>query len=145
MIKRQSVLSRHRLPGKYRYSLVVLWLTPVVIFVLTIVAQRGFTAALLDLRFLVPLLLMGLPAFYVWQEGVDVLAKGIRARLHLPRYYAYDELDMWHYDARADQHVLTIWDWQSRKVLECRGGHLSQLPALLESLKTNVRRRPWAS
>jgi hypothetical protein len=145
MSQRQTVLSRHRLPGKYRYSLVALWLAPIAIFIGTVVGQKGLTAALLDLRFLAPIVLMALPALYVWQEGVDVLAKGIRARVHLPRYYDYEQLNLWHYDRRADRHVLTIWDWQSRKVLECRAGHLSQLPALLESLEANVRRRPWAS
>lgn len=134
---KQPVLSRHRLPNVYRYSIVALWLTPIFLFLLTILLGKGMMA--LDLRLIVPMAIMTLPALYIWQEGVDVLPCGIRARVHIPRYYDYHMLHTYHYDARAERHVLTVWDVSARKVLECRAGHLTKFPTLLASLKENVR------
>lgn len=138
-VERQPVLSRHRLPGVYRYSITALWLTPIFLLILTIVLGRGFTSVMLDWRLILPLAIMTLPALYIWQEGVDVLPCGIRARVHVPRYYNYTALDTYFYDARADRHVLTVWDVNARKVLECRAGHLTKFPTLLASLKEHVR------
>jgi hypothetical protein len=136
----QPVLSRHRLPNIYRFSIVALWLTPIFIFVLTMLFSKGIRFVALDLRLLIPLTIMTLPALYIWQEGVDVLPCGIRARVHIPRYYAYPTLDTYHYDGREARRVLTVWDVTSRKVLECRAGHLTDFPALLPSLKEHVRK-----
>jgi hypothetical protein len=138
---RQPVLSRHRLPRVYRYSIVALWLAPIFVLFLTIIIGRGISSTVLDLRLIIPLTMMALPALYIWQEGVDVLPCGIRARVHVPCFYSYTALDTYSYDRRADRHVLTVWDVNSRKVLECRAGHLTQFPTLLASLKENVRLR----
>ena len=139
--ERQPVLSRHRLPSAYRYSIVALWLTPIFLLVLTILLGKGNIPTVLDLRLIIPLTIMALPALYIWQEGADVLPCGIRARVHIPRYYTYTTLDTYYYDAHAARHVLTIWDVSSRKVLECRAGHLMGFSTLLASLKENVRLR----
>lgn len=140
-IGQQPVLSRHRLPGVYRYGIVGLWLTPILLLTTTIVLGKGITSALLDFRLLIPFLMMALPAFYVWQEGVDVLSEGIRTRIHIPRYHTYTTLDTFHYDARKDRHVLMVWDKNSHKVLECRAGHLTHFSELLDSLKSHVPER----
>jgi hypothetical protein len=141
--KREVVVSRHRLPHGYRVGLTVLWVTPVVLLVATIVLSRGMTVALLDPRLLLPLAIMLLPALYIWQEGVDVLPNGIVSRVHRPRYYPYEQLDNWYYDSRPDRRVLTVWDAQNHKAIECRAGHLTDLPRLLAALKANLRNRNW--
>lgn len=142
-MKREPILSRHRLPRVYRVSLAVLWLAPIVIIVLVSVFQWGFTLALLDPRFVLPLVLMTVPALYIWHEGLDVLASGIVRRIHVPRYYSYHSLETWYFDRREERHTLTIWDAENRKIIECRAGHLTDLPDLLDALKENVRYRHW--
>lgn len=144
-VKREPVLSRHRLPRAYRVSLAALWLAPIVIVVLVSIFQGGFTFALLDPRFVLPLVLMAVPALYIWHEGVDVLPSGIIRRIHVPRYYPYDSLETWYFDRRDDRRTLTIWDAQNHKIVECRAGHLTDFPDLLAALKTNVRYRGWPS
>lgn len=139
----QPVLSRHRLPRSFRLALVTGWsLLPIILFGSAAVGS-GVNVSLLDPRFLLPLLLMFLPALYVWREGIDVLPDGIIARIHLPRYYSYEQLDNWYFDNRADRRTLTIWNASNRKVVECRAGHLTELPRLLSALKTNLRPRNW--
>jgi hypothetical protein len=144
-MRKQPVLSRHRLPNLYRYSIITFWVAPIFVFALTIMVGRGFTTSLFDMRFLVPAAMMALPAFYIWQEGVDVLPNGIRARVHIPHYYDYSVLGTWYYDSRVQRRVLTVWDEESRKVLECRAGHLTDFPVLTASLKANVRWRNFPS
>jgi hypothetical protein len=133
-----TVLSRHRLPRFYRVSLTALWLLPGVIFGLVFALRGGLTLELLDPRLALPVLVMVLPALYIWQEGVDVLQGGIIARVHVPRYYDYAVLTAWSFDERPDRHTLTVWDYQQQKVLECRAGHLTDLPLLLVALNSNV-------
>lgn len=142
-MSREPILSRHRLPWAYRISLVVLWLTPVGLLTITTLVGNGLSPHLLDPRFWLPLLLMTLPALYVWQEGVDVLTNGIVARVHWPRYHNYDRLETWYFDTRFGKRVITIWDADNRKLLECRAGHLTELPALLRAFKDHVRYRGW--
>lgn len=139
----EPVLSRHRLPRFYRVGLAMLWLTPIALFIATILVSHGFSFAVFDVRFLLCLLLMSLPALYIWREGVDVLPGGLRVRIHIPRTYAYDELDNWYFDGRPDKRVLTVWDAQNQRVLECRAGHLTDLPRLLSALKEHLRYRNW--
>lgn len=134
-MSRKQVLSRHRLPNRYRYSIVALWLAPLPLLVLTILVGKGVTAALLDPRFLVAMGLLTLPAIYIWQEGLDVLPNGIRTRVHLPRYHDYGLLESWYFDRRTQRGILTIWDKERRKVLECHAAHLSHLPLLLDTLE----------
>jgi len=137
------IISRHRLPHPYRLSLTILWLAPIFLLLLALLLGGGFSPALIDPRLWFPFVVMAIPAIYIWHEGVDVLKNGIIARVFWPRYYAYATLDNWYYDGRASRRVLTIWACGGRKVLECRAGHLTDLPALLEALKTNVRYRHW--
>jgi hypothetical protein len=117
----------------------------VLLFIVAILLSQGFTAALLDLRLLLFLALMLLPALYIWHEGVDVLSSGIIARVFWPRYYPFSALDNWYFDSRSDRHTLTIWNIDNRKVFECRAGHLTNLPFLLATLKTKLRYRHWPS
>jgi hypothetical protein len=138
---RKTVLSRHRLPNKYRYSIAALWLTPIFLLTLTILIGKGLTPALLDPRYLLPLAVLTIPAVYIWQEGVDVLPNGIRTRIHIPRYHDYSALDSWHFDQRRQRCILIVWDKGTRKVLECHAGHLSDLPLLLDSLRRHVPSR----
>jgi hypothetical protein len=137
----EPVISRHRLPRRYRVSLTVLWLMPIVLLSLTLIISRGLSLALLDPRLLLPLFVMGVPALYVWHEGIDVLPSGIVARLHWPRYYPYDRLQTWYLDTRPDRRILIVWDTDDAKVLETHARQLTQLPALLTALKTHVRYR----
>jgi hypothetical protein len=130
------VLSRHRLPRFYRVSLTAFWFLPAAIFALVLALRGGLALELLDPRLALPLLVMGLPALYIWQEGVDVLPGGIVARVHLPRYYDYAALQAWSLDGQ--HRTLTLWNYEQQKVLECRAGHLTDLPVLLRALKSNV-------
>jgi hypothetical protein len=136
----KRVISRHRLPRKYRLALTVLWLLPVFVVIGALLIANGFSLALIDPRFILPLLLMCIPALYVWQEGVDVLEDGIVSRVHVPRFYPYERLDNWYFDNRPQRRVLTIWG-ERGKVLECRAGHLTDLSRLLQELKERVRYR----
>jgi hypothetical protein len=140
---REPVLSRHRLPRIYRAGLAALWLAPVGLFSLSILLSHRFSPGVFDLRFLMCLLLMCLPALYIWHEGVDVLRGGLRVRVYWPRTYTYDDLDNWYFDSRADRRVLTVWNTNNRRVLECRAGHLTDLAALIRALKDHVRYRNW--
>lgn len=139
---RQTILSQHRLPRLYRLGLAGLWLAPIGLFVLTFLLSRGLTAGLLDPRLLLMFGVMALPALYIWREGVDVLPEGIRINVHVPHYYAYSSLDNWYYDARGDKRVLTVWNTDTHKVLECRPV-LTDWPQLLRALKDNLRYRNW--
>ena len=68
----QPVLSRHRLPKTYRYLLAALWVTPALILLGSLMIARGISLHLVDPRLLLPLVVMALPALYIWREGVDV-------------------------------------------------------------------------
>ncbi len=138
---RQPVISRHRLPRGYRVGLAALWLTPPVLLLLTPLLVRGFDPAMIDPRLWGPLLIMSLPALYVWQEGVDVCRDGLTARTFWPRFYAYDCLDTWYFDARPDRRVISVWNADDRKVLEWRSAHLTQPRGLLDALHQHVRNR----
>jgi hypothetical protein len=139
----QPIISRHRLLRRYRFSLMALWLTPPLLLLLTPLLAQRWDAALLDLRLWAMLLLMGLPALYIWQEGVDVHAEGITARIFWPRFYPYTRLDNWYYDARADRRVITVWSAQDQKLLECRAAHLTQPRGLIDALHQHVRNRRY--
>ncbi len=133
-----QAITRHRLPSPYRAGLAILWVVPLLLFIGVMILERGVDLALLDPRFLFPALLMIAPAFYFWQEGIDVLPDGIYRRIHVPRYYPFAALARWHYDARADRHVLTIWDGRDEKIVECRAGHLTDFSLLLETLEERL-------
>jgi hypothetical protein len=132
------VFSRHRLPRPYRVGLTVMWIAPLVMFVVVMVAETGLNPALLDPRFLLPALLMLLPAAYVWQEGIDLLPGGVYRRIHLPQFYPDETIARLYYDTRDGIHVLTLWDAQGRKLVECRAAHLTDFPALLAALEARI-------
>jgi len=139
----QPVLSRHRLPSPYRYLLAALWVAPAIILLGSLIIGRGISLHLIDPRLLLPLVVMALPALYIWREGVDVVPEGLHIRLHGWRYHAFDELDNWYLDNRPQRRLVTIWDQQGRKVLEIHAAHLTDLPTLLATLKEKLRYRNW--
>lgn len=134
MSPQPEIISRHRLPTPYRIAIPLLWLAPIGVFLVVFFARTGLTPAALDPRLLLPLLLMALPALYIWQEGVDVLKDGIVRRVHVPRYYPYTVLDDWQHS----RDVLVVWDRRRRKALECRPAHLTDVHLLLAALRDNV-------
>ncbi len=105
-----------------------------------IVIGRGFTLALFDPRLLLPALIMLTPAVYVWREGIDVLPEGIVRRVHVPRYYHFDELKTWTFERRDGQRLIIIWDDDERKLVEV-SAVLTDLPTLLATLRARVRGR----
>jgi hypothetical protein len=135
----RKVISRHRLPQPYRTGLAAFWLAPLILMTSAALIGGGQARAMLDPRFLLLALLMTVPAIYVWQEGVDVREDGIVRRVHVPRYYPYESLAVWAFDSHPSRRLLTIWDARRRKVLECRAGHLTDLPLLLDALRARVR------
>lgn len=136
------ILSRHRLPTPYRQALAGLWAAPVGILFAVMLARGGLEAVTADLRLALLLAIMLLPAFYVWNEGVDVRRRGMQVRIHVPRYYAFTTLAAWSYDARPGFRVLTVWDKRGAKALECRAGQLTALPDLLDALRLRLHQRP---
>lgn len=140
---REIILSRHRLPQRYRFSLAALWLFPGVLLLGVLVFRWGWSPSLIDPRLLLPLALMLLPSVCIWREGIDVLPSGIIRRSHMTQYYPYSQLATWHLDRRENFRTLTIWNLQRRKVIECHTGHLTDLHLLLHALSTNVRSGPW--
>lgn len=141
--EKADVLSRHRLPRPYRQLLVGFWIAPGGLLLLALWLGTGNIPAILDLRLWIPLVFGLLPALYIWQEGIDVLPDGLRCRVHLPRFYAYNTLDTYYYDRRSGRRLLTIWDAQGRRVLECHAAHLTDFPVLLRALHKHVRDRHW--
>ncbi|MBL8156226.1 MAG: hypothetical protein JNM70_18750 [Anaerolineae bacterium] len=134
MTAETAVLSRHRLPRPYRIGLAVAWSLPAGLLMGALLAGQGVNAALLDARLLVPLGVMLLPAVYIWQEGVDVLADGLVIRVHWPRRRDYAELARWSLDAEA----LTVWDRAQDKALEVHAAHLTDLAGLVRALDEHL-------
>jgi len=133
-----SALSRHRLPAFYRRALPALWLVLPGLLIAAILLGDGFTAALFSPRLWLPLLVMALPAAYLWQEGVDVCPTGLRRRIQFRRFLPYSEMSAWCYDARPGARVLRIFDAAQQVVLECRAAQLTDFERLLEALQTHL-------
>lgn len=136
MIARR-ILSRHRLRQPYRGLLAGLFLLPVPLLLLGLIIGRGMTPGLIDPRLLLPLLVMGIPAAYVWREGIDTHPDGLTARIHWPRYYAYADLRGWRLENHPEGIILMIWDRQ-RRVFAVHAAHLTRLPQLLALLENHV-------
>lgn len=146
------VLSRHRLPTRFRLPIVCLWLLPGFMFTATIALSRGAAAspALLDPRWWGLLLVMAVPALYIWREGVDVVEwqtdkgsveRGLIRRIHTPRTYRFHDLSRWTCLPRlptAPGGLLTIYDRQQAKALECHAAHLTNMPRLLQALHEHL-------
>lgn len=133
-----TLLSRHRLRQPYRHLLIGLWLAPLGVLLAGIVAAKGMTLALFDPRFLLILALMALPAYHIWQQGIDVLRGGIVDRLYLPRRYAYTMLHSWEIEKHPRARVLIIRDETGHRVITWHTAHLSDLPDLLDALRQNI-------
>jgi hypothetical protein len=125
MTSTNIVISRHRLPQPYRAALAALWLLPSLMLLATLALLHGGRA----LAVLLPLVVLALPALYIWREGVDVLPTGIVRRIHLPtRRYSYAGLAGCAYDDANG--VLRVWDSGGEIALECRAGHLTEFERL---------------
>lgn len=135
------VISRHRLPRPYRQVMVGLWCAPALLLFVALLIAHG--PRLLHPGVLVPLLLMALPAWYVWQEGVDVTEAGLRIRVGGWRYRDFSQLSTWVLDQRRGRRVLVVWDHHQRRVLQCHTAHLTNIGVLMRSLKQSVRYRHW--
>ncbi|MFN8377661.1 MAG: hypothetical protein U0452_03220 [Anaerolineae bacterium] len=131
-----SALSLHRLPPFYRRALPALWLVLPGLLVLTIVVGDGLSAALFSPRLWLPVLVMALPAAYLWQEGVDVCPTGLRRRIQFRRFLPYSEMSAWVYDARPGVRVLRVFDSAQQIVLECRAAQMADFERLIEALQT---------
>ncbi|MFQ3567736.1 MAG: hypothetical protein SNJ59_12135 [Aggregatilineales bacterium] len=142
MNEHNPILSRHRLPTPYRQALASLWAAPVGMLLVLMLARGGAEAVTTDLRPMLLLAIMLVPAFYIWNEGVDVRRRGMQVRIHVPRYYAFTALAAWSYDARPGFRVLTVWNRRGAKALECRASQLTDLPDLLEALRLHLHQRP---
>lgn len=142
MPQANPVISRHRLPQPYRGALIALWLTPIALLLVTIIIGTGANPALFDPRFILAVAVMGIPAYYIWQEGVDVLPDGLRVRIRLGGTYTFHELSDWHLGTISGSDFLSVWDWRKQRVLGCPSAHLTEFPTLLTTLKTRINRDP---
>lgn len=129
------VISRHRLPTPYRVGLSAGWLVPIAIMLLLAIA-RGGLAALREPGW-ITCGLLALPALYVWREGVDVLAGGVRVQSHGVRRYPYDELVGWREEGAGS--VLRVWARDGQLAIEARAGHLTHFDALTDAVRANIR------
>lgn len=135
MVKR---LSRHRLPPPYRALLALFWATPVVLLFITLIATHGLSIFLLDLRLLLPLGFMLLPAWYVWRQGVDVVENGIIVNNIVSKHYVYTQLGGWQLVPTPQGYILTIWCDNQAIVLQVHAAHLSALSILLDALTKHL-------
>ncbi len=136
----RRVVSRHRLPACYRLPLVIVWAAPGGLLVGALAAGGASLPQLLDARLLLPLAILLVPAVFIWQQGVDVLADGIVARSHWPRFYAYERLERWSLSVcPPGSRILTIWERRGRKAFECHAAHLTGLPTLTAALADHLR------
>lgn len=133
-----SALSQHRLPAFYRRALPALWLLLPGLLLLLIVVMAGPGPALFSPRLWLPLLVMALPAAYLWQEGVDVCPTGLRRRIQFRRFITYSEVAEWVYDARPGVRVLRVFDAGRQIVLECRAAQLTEFDCVIEALQTHA-------
>ncbi|MCC6615422.1 MAG: hypothetical protein IT320_18255 [Anaerolineae bacterium] len=131
----EAILSRHRLPQPYRALLTVFWLTPAVLLTLTLIVAHGRGAV--DARLFAAVVLMLLPAFYIWREGVDATPSSLIRRIHVPQRYRYVVLTRWEYVENTG--VLRVWDKAGHIALECRAAHLTEFASLIERLETCVK------
>jgi hypothetical protein len=131
----EVVLSRHRLPQPYRVLLTLLWVAPAILLAMTLIIAYGAMAA--DFRLFSMIVLMLLPALYVWREGVDATPSGIIRRIHGTQRYRYATLMHWEY--RESTGVLRVWDKAGHVALECRAAHLTEFEGLIEILETCVK------
>lgn len=138
-----KVCSRHRLPHPYRIVLVCLWLAPISLLLFAMLVANGLRLAMVHPLFILVLMMMGFPAFYVWNEGIDITDAGIRIRMQGWRYRHFEQLDTWQLDTRRDERILKVWDINRQQVVACHAGHLTNLQILLKTLKDQVRYRHW--
>ena len=109
------VISRHRLPEPYRSLLCGLWLTPPALMFLTLIKLNGLTWAVFHPLTLLAGVLMALPAWYVWQQGVDVMPDALHIRITGWRRRTFDQLDTWTLAPNPpDEPILLVWDRQRR-------------------------------
>lgn len=143
MSENTQILSRHRLPQPYRGALVALWVLPAGLLYLALIAAHGLTPALINPVLLLALAGMGLPALYVWQEGVDVTQRGLVIRSGGWRRRGYHELDSWYVDTRPPHRIFMVWDANQQRVISCHTAHLTDFATLTRALKQRVRWRGW--
>jgi hypothetical protein len=101
-----------------------------------VIAAASKPGLLLDVRALLPALLLLLPAVYIWREGIDVTPSAIIRRIHVPRRYPFHALARWRFDQRVG--VLRVWNREGEIVLECRREQVTDFEGLLARLRARV-------
>jgi len=145
MLPNPHVLSRHRLPQPYRLLLVCFWLLPIGLLYLSLLAAHGPTFSLLHPVLLLALVGMGMPALYVWHEGVDVTEQGLIIRCGGWRHRTYAQLDAWYVDTRPPHRIFVLWDVNNRRIVSRHTAHLTNFDTLARTLKSRIRWRGWPS
>lgn len=133
------ILSRHRLPAPFRGLLVGLWLAPLVLMGGSLMVVHGVSAVISAPPLWLALIVMGLPAVYVWHEGIDVTEAGIQVRMQGWRYRDYQALAAWALVQERDERILTVWDVHHEPIVNCHAGHLTDLPKLVNALRERVK------
>lgn len=136
-----EILSRHRLPTRYRIALVILWCLPICLMWSALLLSHGPTWRLLHPALLMPACVMLVPAVYVWHEGIDITRRGVIVRTHAWRYHAFSQLAAWGIERRAGQRLLSIWDCKGNCVFESHTHHLTHVSQLTDVLRCHLRRR----
>jgi len=126
------ILSRHRLVQPYRLLLTVTWLIPMILLVFLLVLQ---SAAFLNPRLWLLLLMMALPALHIWQQGVDVGQQHLTVRMAIPRHFPYEVLRSWEIFHVPGGRMLQLTDETGEHVLQVYLVHLSDYPLLIDRLK----------
>jgi hypothetical protein len=136
-----DAVQRHRLVQPYRGLIVALWLLPIPLLLVAVLIGRGLSVHLLDPRFWLPLLLAALPAWYVWQEGIDVRRDGLYIRAGIPRFYPYDALLCYDHDTRPHRRWLVIWSRGGGRVFRMHLAHLTEPRRLVQALRDHLPNR----
>ncbi len=131
---REPLVSQHRLPQPYRLVLAALWSLPGLVVLIAAASKPGL---LLDLRVLLPALVLLVPAAYIWREGVDVTPSAVIRRIHLPRRCPFHTLARWRFDHESG--ILRVWNRDGEIVLECRREQMTDFEGLVTRLSAQIR------
>lgn len=133
-----AVVSRHRLPEPYRSVLVGLWLLPPCLMFAVLLIFGSAQFALLHPLTLLFLCLMSLPALYVWREGIDVTAVGVRVRMGGWHYRPFARLRGAFITYERGTAVFTLLDENAVRVVMCPAAHLTECRRLVALLRTQL-------
>jgi hypothetical protein len=130
------VISQHRLVQPYRALLALCWVLPPLIFLFALWRAQPTVFAWVDVRLALPLLLLCLPALYVWHEGIDVRSDGVMRRMLLPRFFRDKDLAQCE---ETHKGVWRVWDVNQTVALEWHSAHLTQHERLVDELCEKIK------